>query len=271
MMLADRVAALAREPLVHFLVAGALVFAIWGGASDPADRTVTITEAQVRGLVDQWQQTWHRQPTSAEIDGLVRDAVKDEVYYREGLRLGLDRDDAIVRRRMRSKMEFFVAAQAENEVPDPGVLQAWLDAHRGAYATDALLSFDQIYLAEAPGSAEQLLDRLNHGADPATLGSRIALPASLEAAPSVEIDGQFGDGFAKSLATQVPGRWIGPVRSGFGQHLVRLRRVVSGRTPPLAAVRKAVENDWREADRAAREAKAYQALLDGYTIRIARP
>jgi hypothetical protein len=271
MTLVERARQLVREPLVHFLAAGALIFAVWGGGGDVADRTITVTEAQVRGLTEQWEQQWHRQPTPAEIDGLIRDLIKDEVYYREAVRMGLDTDDIIIRRRMRSKMEFLVAAQAENEVPSDAALQRWLDTHPRDYATRAALSFDQIYVGSDADCARRALAQLVKGTDPATLASPLSVPPTLDDAPAGDIDRQFGDGFAKAVAALPPGRWAGPVTSGFGQHLVRLRQLTPGAVPPLASVRKAVENDWREANRVARENAAYQALLDGYTIRIAKP
>lgn len=271
MTLAERAGRLVREPLVHFLAAGALIFALWGGGGDVADRSITVTEAQVRGLTEQWEQQWHRQPTPAEVDGLIRELVKDEVYYREALRLGLDTDDIIIRRRMRSKMEFLVAAQAENEAPSDTALQSWLDTHRREYATSPALSFDQIYAGTDADRARTVLAQLNKGADPATLTSPLSVPATLDNAPAGDIDRQFGDGFARAIAALPPGRWAGPVASGFGHHLVRLRKLTPGAVPPLASVRKAVENDWREVNRTRRENAAYQALLDGYTIRIARP
>lgn len=271
MTVSDRARQLVREPLAHFLVAGALIFALWGGGEDAADRSITVTEAQVRGLTEQWEQQWHRQPTPAEVDGLIRDQIKDEVYYREALRMGLDEDDIIIRRQMRSKMEFLVAAQAENEMPDDAALQAWLDARKRHYATAPAISFDQIYVGSDAGRARQLLAQIGRGAEPAMLASPLSVPSRLEDAPAGEIDRQFGDGFAKSIAALSAGRWAGPVESGFGQHLVRLRKLTPGAVPPLASVRKAVENDWREANRVRRENAAYQALLDGYTIRIAKP
>ena len=271
MTLIEQAKRLVREPLVHFLVAGGLIFAVWGGGGDVTDRSITVTEAQVRGLTEQWEQQWHRQPTAAEVDGLIRDLIKDEVYYREAMRLGLDKDDIIIRRRMRSKMEFLVAAQAENEVPGDARLQAWLDSHRRDYATDAALSFDQIYVAGDADRARVELSQLAKGADPAALAAPLSVPATLDNALAGEIDRQFGDGFAKAVAALPPGRWAGPVASGFGLHLVRLRKLTPGAVPPLASVRKAVENDWREANRVTRENAAYQALLDGYTIRIAKP
>ncbi len=272
MRLIERLAPIAREPLVHFLIAGALIFAMFGGASrDPASRTITVNETEVRALVEQWNQTWRRQPTAAEFDGLVRDYVKDEIYYREAIRLGLDKDDVIMRRRMRAKMEFLVAAQAESEMPSDTALQAWLDGHQKDYATAPAISFDQIYLGNDAARSGQVLAQLQHGASPETLGAPLSVPATLDATRSDEIDRQFGDGFAARLASQPIGQWSGPVLSGFGQHIVRVRKVAPGSVPPLAEIHKAVENDWREANRARREDRAYQALLDGYTIRIAKP
>jgi peptidyl-prolyl cis-trans isomerase C len=270
--LIDRIAPLLREPLVHFLIAGALIFALFGrGAGDPADRSIIVTEAQVRGLTAQWEQTWQRQPTSAEIDGLIRDYIKDEVYYREAIRLGLDQDDIIMRRRMRSKMEFLVAAQSENEAPTEAELQAWFERNKAKYTTGATLSFDQVFVDGNHAATASILARLKQGADPVTLGEPLLVPAKLDMIQAQEVDRQFGDGFAKQVAQQVAQQWVGPVESGFGQHIVRLRKLAPGAVPPLAQVRQAVENDWRETNRKVREAKAYQALLDGYTIRIAKP
>jgi peptidyl-prolyl cis-trans isomerase C len=200
MTLVERGKRLVREPLVHFLVAGALIFAIWGGGGDTADRSITVTETQVRGLTEQWEQQWHRQPTPAEVDGLIRDLIKDEVYYREAVRMGLDTDDIIIRRRMRSKMEFLVAAQAENETPSDAALQRWLDTHPRDYATAPALSFDQIYIGSDAGAARRALAQLDKGADPATLARSLSVPPKLDEAPSGDIDRQFGDGFAKAVA-----------------------------------------------------------------------
>jgi peptidyl-prolyl cis-trans isomerase C len=203
----ERAKRLAREPLVHFLVVGALIFAVWGGGGDAADRSITVTEAQVRGLTEQWEQQWHRQPAPAQVDGLIRDLIKDEVYYREAVRLGLDKDDIIMRRRMRSKMEFLIAAQAENEVPSDAALQNWLDTHRRDYATNAALSFDHIYVGNDVDRARRALAQLDKGADPAALTSPLSVPPTLDNAPAEDIDRQFGDGFAKAVAALPPGRW----------------------------------------------------------------
>lgn len=275
----ERLGAALKEPLVHFLLAGLalfLFFAWRGDAVDPESRTITITEEQVERLAAGWTQTWQRPPSQAELDGLIRDFVKEEIYYREGLRLGLEQDDAIIRRRIRSKMEFLAISELENEAPGDAALQALLDASPQAYASDARYSFDQIYLAAqdepaARSRAKQILTRLKNGTDWQNLGDAISLPRSADNVDHTRIASDFGDAFATALVGLRAGAWSGPVSSGFGLHLVRIRAVQTSSKPKLADVRQKLENDWRAQTVKDREAKAYQTLLDGYTIKIAAP
>lgn len=270
-----------REPLVHFLIAGMAVFlfSAWRGEDvDPESRRITIDEDQVSRLVAAWEQTWQRPPTQAEIDGFIRDSIREEIYYREARRLGLDEDDTVIRRRLRSKMEFLATAEIENATPGDAVLQAWFDRNPARYARDVRYSFDQIYLgADAQSSAAPaILARLGKGKGGKgeawqRLGQPISLPATLDNADRTEIAKVFGEQFADALGAQKPGGWTGPVASGFGNHLVRIRQAKAASVPRLAEVRQQVENDWRAATMEARKAQAYQTLLDGYTIRIAKP
>lgn len=268
-----------REPLVHFLIAGLAVFvfsSLRDAPVDPASRTITISEDQVNRLVTRWQAAWRRAPTAQEIDALIRDHVKEEVYYREARRLGLDEDDPIIRRRLRSKMEYLSIAAAENAVPSDAVLQAWVARYPARYANDPRISFDQIYLGQGEAAAiarraHAAQRQLVGGADWRALGKHISLPPALEAAEQTAVARQFGDGFAVALIDLAPGAWVGPVASGFGAHLVRVRAVAVAAPPRLDEVRTRAENDWRAATHATREARAYQALLDAYVIKIERP
>lgn len=266
-----------REPLVHFLLAGFCVFlfSAWrGDAVDPASRTITISAPIVDRLAQGWAQTWQRHPNDAELDGLIRDYVKEEVFYREAKRLGLDEDDSVIRRRLRSKMEFLAGAEVENETPDEGVLARWLAKNPQKYEPDARYSFDQIYLGSSgseTGKVGAVKAQLHAGADWKQLGRPISLPASGERVAKTDVLRDFGDAFLQSLSGLKPGEWSGPIASGFGEHLVRLRAITAPTTPKLADVRQAVENDWRAATLRDRETKAYKVLLDSYTIRIAKP
>lgn len=261
-----------REPLGHFLVGGALVFVFfaWRGEQvDPESRRIVITKDAVGQLAAQFEQTMQRQPTPPEMDGLIRDEIREEVYYREAKRLGLDADDVIIRRRLHSKMEYLARAEAEAAVPDDATLQTWLDNNAARYASSALYSFDQIFLGDADDAAARTA--LAKRADWRTLGKSLSVPSSTEKADKAEISRTFGTSFADALAGQKQGVWVGPLASGFGNHLVRIRAVAVPHPPKLADVRQRVENDWRAATVAQREAKAYQALLDGYDIKIEKP
>lgn len=268
-----------REPLVQFLLGGLAIFGLSlasGMSGDPESRTITITEPQVEQLAASFVQTWQRPPTQQEIDGLIRDYIKEEIYYREAQRMGLDIDDPIIRRRLRSKMEFLAKTEVEQARPDDATLQAWLDRNPSRYVTDATYSFDQVFLdaladGDTQARAKALLVKLNKGEDWRTLGDAISLPRSVEQAERTSIARDFGHQFVESLADVKPGSWQGPIVSGFGLHLVKVREVKSSGKPRLADVRQTVENDWRAKTAADREARAYQALLDGYTIKIAQP
>lgn len=277
MALRERLRAILKEPLVHFLLAGLALFAFFtlrGEAVDPESRTITISEEQVERLAANWAQTWQRPPTPVEIDSLIRDHVKEEVYYREGLRLGLDQDDMIVRRRIRSKMEFMASSELENEAPTDATLQTVLDRNPQKYAADVRYSFDQVYIAaqdESAARSAQIKASLEKGGDWREMGDSISLPRSLEQQDRTRIARDFGDEFAAALTDLKTGIWSGPIISGFGLHLVRVRSVQASSTPKLADVRQQVENDWRSATIKVRETKAYQMLLDSYTIKIAKP
>jgi hypothetical protein len=269
-----------REPLTHFLLAGLaifLLFDIFGREVEVGDRRIVVNEEQVRRLANQWAQTWQRPPTPNELDGLIRDYIKEEIYYREALRLGLDRDDVVVRRRLRSKMEFLANSEAENVSASDTELQAWLDKYPAKYAPDPVFSLDHVYVSTSSGEdvamarAKAILGQLQAGIRPETVGDSLALPRSLDGVTAFDINRQYGDEFVSALKSLPVGKWSGPVVSGFGLHLIRIRKVELSREPRLADVRQAVENDWREVTREDRDNRAYQVLLDGYRIEIEKP
>ena len=276
MGLRQQAARAAREPLVQFLLAGAVIFAVfaWRGAdTNLGARRIEVTEDRVDRLATRWAQTWQRPPTATELDGLIRDYVKEEVYYREALRLELDQDDPVIRRQLRSKMEFLATAELENAVPTEAELQKWLDSHPGLYGADPQFTFQQVYVGAGADSAKalRLLAQLKAGAAPEGLAERLSAPMTMTAATAMEADRVFGDEFAAALASLPVGQWAGPVTSGFGLHLVRVSKVAATGKPVLAQIRQSVENDWRAANRDQAEARAYQTLLDGYDVVIAPP
>jgi parvulin-like peptidyl-prolyl isomerase len=260
-----------REPLVQFLAAGSVLFFLMAhfGAEDASSRNITINEAEVARLASQWEQTWRRPPTTEQLDALIRDYIKEEVYVREATRLGLDADDPIIRRRLRAKMEFLAVAEIQNMEPADAALQSYYEANKLRYAKTAAFTFDQKFLGEDEDAAKASVTILAAGKP--FQAQALSVAGSMDDAASNDIAQQFGNAFADSLRTLPQGRWSGPVQSGFGWHAVRVRATTAAATPRLADIRQRVSNDWRAETQAKREAAAYQALLDGYDIRIAKP
>lgn len=262
-----------KEPLVHFLLGGLLLYAFfaWRGEPvDPASRQITVSSQMVTGLSAGFEQQMGRAPTDAELDNLVERYVREEVLYREALRLGIDQDDAIIRRRLAQKMDLIAAAQADAEIPSENELQAWLEAHKPRFSNDSLYSFDQLWFAQKAASDEALktIDGATNWKD---LAKPIDLPVSPAQMPDREIAARFGQQFLRELEALEPAeQWQGPIPSGLGWHLVRLREVEAANVPPLSDIRDRVEQDWRSATAADRQEQAYQGLRETYMIEIER-
>lgn len=262
-----------REPLVHFLVAGAAIFLVlaWRGEDiDPASRTIAVTREDRARLSLQWERTTGRIPTDAELDALTERHVREEVLYREALRLGLDRDDAVLRKRLANKMDYLAESMAETAPVSDATLAAWLRRHPERFAPEARYSFDQLWF-ETQEEARAALAKLDAGADWARVGGRISLPPSVRAEPQRLIEGRYGRQFLRGLdSLTVNGAWRGPLPSGFGWHLIRLTGRDTGKVPPLAQVRDMVETDWRAATKAQRKDDAYRLLRSSYAVSIQR-
>jgi peptidyl-prolyl cis-trans isomerase C len=265
---------LIKEPLVHFLIAGALVFWLLSGrAPDLGERRIVVDERVVGAVVGRFEDSFHRLPTKDETDGMIRDWVQDQVYYREALRLGLDDEDEVVVRRMRRKMEGMAVAEAETSEPSDSELQALIDRDPARYADDPRTSFEQVYLgadtAQTRAAAEAQLIRLRKGE--AVGGVPAPIPARLNDAPASETSGLFGDEFTLALHNLPQGQCSGPVASGLGLHLVRVTGRRAAQPPSLAKVRQRAENDWRAAATARAQSEAYDRILQGYDVVIEQP
>jgi peptidyl-prolyl cis-trans isomerase C len=274
MTLNDTTRRLLKEPLVHFLIAGALVFTLLSGRGpDLGERRIVVNERVVGALVSRFQDSFRRLPTKEETDGLIRDWVQDQVYYREALALGLDQGDEVVVRRMRRKMEGMAVADAETQTPSDAELQALIDKDPARFAEDPLTSFEQLFLgADSPDTrrtAEQQLAILRRGKAVPVLP--IPIPGKFSDASGADISAQFGDEFTLGLRDQPLGQWSGPVASGLGLHLVRVTKRGAAQPPALAKVRQRVENDWRAAATAKAQADAYARILKGYDVVIELP
>lgn len=272
-----------KEPLVHFLLLGAVMFAVFSVVSkrtggEPGE--IVVTKGQIEHLATGFARTWQRPPTTEELDGLVRAYIRGEVYYREAVKMGLDRDDTVIRRRLQQKMEFLSEDVAATAEPTEEDLQAFLQAHPDTFRVEQRVTFGQVFLnperhrETLAADAAKLLAALNQAgatADLSTLGDSFLLEHQFDAVPAAEVAKLFGEMFAAKLAELTPGQWQGPVESGYGAHLVFIQERTPGRIPSLADVRDTVRREWANARRLEANEKFFQGLLKRYTITVERP
>jgi hypothetical protein len=274
---------LLREPLLHFLALGALLFLFFewkGGGSGPGSTRIAITPGLVQHLAAGFARTWQRPPSEAELKGLVDEQVKEEIATREAIAMGLDRDDTVIRRRLRQKLEFLVEDAASSTPPTDAELEAWLKQHLESFRAEPQLALRQVYLnpqrrgASAVADAGKLLAQLRAGGKDALtdrLGDPSMLPTEQPLAPLREVARSFGDDFAQAVMKIEPGQWTGPVESPYGLHLVLVRERIASASPALAEIRPAVEREVLTERRKHDLDALYERLLQKYSVTIEKP
>jgi hypothetical protein len=271
---------LLHEPLVHFLLLGLLVFTgfkLFSRTETSEPGTIIVTQAQVNSLVTGFTRTWQRPPTQRELEGLIREHIREEICTREAIALGLDRDDTIIRRRLRQKLEFLSDSIASHTEPTDEQLQQYLEAHPDNYRSEWRFTFSQIYLdpqkhgKDLTRDINQLLTELRlapNKPDVWNTSDSLLLEPNYEAIAGSEVSKQFGAEFAAKLIHLPVGQWTGPIASGYGVHLVLLTDREEGAMPQLREVREAVKRDWVNYQRSETNEKFYQALLKRYSVTV---
>ena len=272
----DLIRACSREPLVHFLILGAGIFLLFRIVADPAatsDDRIVVTAGQVDHLVTVFSKTRQRPPTREELQELIDNFVLEEVLYRQALALGLDQNDTIIRRRLKQKMEFLVDDFAASEPTDTD-LQRFLDENQDAFREDARVDFEHVRFKEtASEKAAQVLAKLQEGVklDIYAVGDRLPLPSRFESTRETEISGLFGEEFKEVLLAQEAGQWMGPIRSPYGLHLVKIHRQIEGRIPKLSEIREAIKRDWLYDRRRLAQQALFDQLRSQYTVIVESP
>jgi hypothetical protein len=273
-----------REPLFHFLLIGAGLFLLFGwrggpaplpsGQAGPQSAKIVVSQSDVDQIVATFTRTWQRSPTEEEMKGLVEDFVRNEIYYREALAIGLDRDDGVIRRRMRQKMEFIFEDISSQTEPTDEELLAYMKKHPISYLVDPQIAFRHVYVnadkrgTNAEAEARQILAQLREGTDPDSVGDPLLLEREIRLSPLWDIGKQFGEEFSRNLLELKSGTWDGPVRSGFGLHLVLVTKRVEGRLPELKEVREMVKRDWTFERQKELKDAAYAKIRERYTVVI---
>jgi peptidyl-prolyl cis-trans isomerase C len=268
-----------REPLLHFLLLGAALFAISrvlnpsAGKPTPS-RQIVLTLDDVRQLQIGFAARWERSPSRQEMLSLIENRIREEVLYREGLALGLDKDDTIVKRRMAQKMEFLAQDVSDAREPTSDELRTWFAKHPEQFAQPGRVTFSHLYFSpdtrgpHAHDDATEALAKLagmpEDSPDTKTLGDPFMFQSYLADRSPEQLAKDFGPRFARSLFDLAPGSWQGPIESGYGWHLVFVESSTPGRVPAFEEVEPDAKTAWKADQHAKGWRKAYEAMRAKY-------
>ncbi len=268
-----------REPLFHFLLIGAALFVIFDLVSGPSraieDRQITVSAGRIQQFANIFAKTWQRSPTAEELKGLIDDFVLEEIYYRQAVAMGIDRDDTVIRRRLRQKFEFLTDDLAATIEPTEQELAAYLAANPEAFLRDTTYTFEQVYInpeqagVDLEASVADQLTALRTGNVP--LAGSGLLPSYFDGESARVVNNTFGTGFSENLDGLTIGEWLGPVESGLGVHLVRLDGRIEGTLPELSEIRPVVEREWANEKRLETRRMINEQLLKDYEVEIEWP
>ena len=276
---------LLREPLLHFVFIGAVIYLLYGVFAEPVmdetDKTIVVRAGEIEWMQSSWQKRWNRPPTDKELDGLIQQYIRETVLYREALTMGLNQHDQVIRRRLAQKLEFLAKDLVELTPPTDEELQAYFVEHRDRYQAPVLYTFTQVFidpdkrgdatLDDAEKIKATLIAQGDAIENAGALGDDFMLQNYYPEKDSVEIQKNFGSGFTASLVDLSPGQWHGPVLSGYGVHLVYVSNVSQPPAPVFAELRERVTLDWKTDRGEELNEKFYASLRDRYTIVIEEP
>ena len=276
----------AREPLLHFLVIGAALFAVYywrnpSAANSDTSRRIELTNDDLRQLEISWTAQWQRPPTPDEMRNLVEDKVHQEILYREGLALGLDRDDTIVKRRLAQKMEFLSDDVSALRDPSLDELKKWYAKHGAQFTLPSRITFRHLYFSSdkrgskardaAVAALAKLPDNSAATIDLTSLGDRFMFQDHYAESTSDQVAKVFGTRFAEELLKLRPGKWNGPVESGLGWHLVWVDAITPRCTPDFEEVDVSeIKSQWLAAQRAETKRELFAAMRARYEIVLPR-
>jgi parvulin-like peptidyl-prolyl isomerase len=266
-----------KEPLVHFLIAGIALFAVYDwindGTEEDTPKVVRITAEEVQWLQETWSRQYQRPPEEQELRGILSDYLKEKLLAKEAEELGLAENDTVVRRRLAQKMEFIIRDTVRAVEPNEEKLRELYENNQERFQNPARISFVHVFFkAEDPKAVDRATQTLGElrqftpSADVHEFGDHTLLESEyiLEEQPSVK--NIFGSDFANDLFQQQPGEWQGPIQSSYGLHLVLISEKEPGTQQPFDDVRDRVAELWHQQNEELQNQKYFASLMKKYDL-----
>ena len=275
-MINSKVKTLLREPIVLFILIGSVIYllqALVFNTNPSASKQIIVSSDQLKQLENGFSSTWMRPPTEIELEGLIANYIRNEVFYREALAMGLEENDQVIRNRLRQKLELLMDNMASVNVPSQQMLEAYLQENADDFKGDYQVSFIQVFVnpeehSDPQNVALNLLKQLQEGARPEDLGDATLMGYSFPDYSQTDVGRRFGSDFSRQVIHVESDEWSGPLYSGMGLHLIRIDHFENGTMPELSEIRSRVEREWMARQKSKLKAAAYEKLLEGYDVVI---
>lgn len=258
-----------KEPLLHFLLAGGLLFAVYGSLNREeinTPETIRITASEINWLKETWARQWQRPPAEDEMRGLITGYLKEVLLAREAKEMGLAENDTVIRRRLAQKMEFLIEDTARIAEPGDDELRKFQVANADRYRSPTRASFQQIFFKTEAAAKKGLTQVASR--QPDELGDSSMLERTHVAVEMQAITSQFGEQFGRSIFSLEEGKWSGPVASSYGYHVVRIEAFQQGGPQAFETARSQVLNDWQRDQQGKAEARLLSELQKKYKVVI---
>ena len=274
-------ARLTREPLLHFLLIGVALFVVYswmhhGQRGVEPSHEIALSFDELRTMDLYFESQWHRQPTGDEFNAMLENKIQEDILYREGLSMGLDKDDIIVKRRMAQKMQFLAEDVATAHEPSTDELRTWFAKNTEKFALPSRATFRHLFFSfdkrgqKARADADAALVKLSGQPESTTLAATLADPFMFQDyyadKPPVELAKEFGPTFAVGVFKLKPRSWQGPIESGFGWHLVFVDSVIPGHVPAFEEIEPEVKTAWLGYQKEKAWREAYARMRARYTV-----
>jgi len=268
-----------KEPLVHFLLLGALLFLLYSflnkEGESAEDYTIHLAKSDIQRLTKAYEKNWSISPDSATLQSLIQEEINTEILYREALRMNLDHNDEIIRRRLKQKYEFLVKDLVSLEQPSEETLQAFHQEHPQLYQQAKTLSFSQIYFnpdkrSDPQVAAQSFYEQVKNQREPSTmktLGDNFHLQTYFAQKDQDAVRQAFGKQFADNLfEADAKMGWLSPIASGYGQHVVWIHQINAASLIPYEQIKEKVFLDWQQQQQAVYNERLQKNLLEKYEV-----
>ena len=264
-------AGLLREPLLHFLLIGSLLFAVHAAVTPSVskERLIEVTPQVRQSIIDLYKDKHTDAPSKEELERLLDTWILNEVTYREALAQGLDKGDEMIRERIMQKMRLLVFGNVKVEEPSEQQLAEWFEQRRAQYDVPDIVSFFEVTFtgSEAESEARATLAQIENGSEPEEVRLRAHIFADR---PRQSLEASFGKAFLEQLAALTIGKWQ-VLQSPAGWHVVRLDSFSPGRAVNMSEIETQLVNEWKDEQARRLGVDTIREMGKAYVIRRGEP